>query len=64
MHDEETPRQLTGRTGRQYCASCLKETPAEEYFAGDFFCRACAEKSATFPHASTPSPAEPPDQKD
>ena len=42
-HDEELPRNLRERSGKHICIRCLKETEAEEWFANDFVCDACAE---------------------
>lgn len=53
--DERTPRKLPERTGKHYCANCLKELPAEEYFAGDFFCSDCAARAQSYPLATTPN---------
>jgi hypothetical protein len=41
--DEAPPRNLRERTGRHFCIRCLAETPAEEWFANDHVCDACAE---------------------
>jgi hypothetical protein len=54
MNDEGPPRHLPERTGRHRCIHCLKEIPAEEYFAGDFVCLSCAERFEQYPLASTP----------
>lgn len=51
---EKTPRKLPERTGKHYCAGCLKEISAEEYFGGDYYCAECAAKDSAFPLASTP----------
>lgn len=42
--DDEPLRNLRERTGKHLCIRCLAETPAEEWFANDHVCDACAEK--------------------
>jgi hypothetical protein len=59
MIDDEMPRGLSELTGRHRCIGCLAEVAAAEYFAHDFMCRACAEKSGQFPLASTPGHSDP-----
>lgn len=56
MADDEIPRKRPERTGKHLCAACLREVSAEEYFGGDFYCEACAEKLDAHPFASTPAP--------
>jgi len=58
MNDDEIPRRLNELSGRHLCIGCLAEVPAAEYFANDFMCLACAERSESFPLASTPGAAE------
>ena len=42
MLDEETPRNLSERTGKHRCIRCLREVPDEKYFANDHVCDECA----------------------
>jgi hypothetical protein len=46
MHDEPPPRELPERTGKHYCVTCLAPVPADEYFANDHICTACALKES------------------
>jgi hypothetical protein len=59
--EEKAPRRLPERTGRHFCAACLREITAGEYFGGDFYCEKCAANDSAFPLASTPEakPEEP-----
>jgi hypothetical protein len=54
MEEDDIPRDLPERTGRHICSLCLRETPADEYFANDLACRECAGKAETYPLATTP----------
>ena len=42
MLDEETPKNLSERTGKHRCIRCLAEVGDEEYFANDHVCNTCA----------------------
>jgi hypothetical protein len=42
--DDETPRNLSPKTGKHKCIRCLSEVPDEVYFANDQVCDECAEK--------------------
>ena len=64
MIEDEIPRGLPELTGRHRCIGCLAEVPAGEYFAHDFMCVECAERSETYPLASTPGVEEPPSRSD
>ncbi|MEO6325668.1 MAG: hypothetical protein ABIQ65_13685 [Thermoanaerobaculia bacterium] len=61
--DDEIARRLPERTGRHRCASCLAEVAIEEYFDGDFFCAACAQRAGEYPLATTPHATPPPETK-
>jgi hypothetical protein len=54
MDDEQPRRHLRERSGKHLCIRCMKEVPAEEYFANDFFCDDCAAQDESFPLGSTP----------
>jgi len=57
MHDEPPPRKLNERTGKHCCIICLAETPADEYFANDHICAACAEKESDARGTTNESPS-------
>lgn len=59
MIEDEIPLGLSELSGRHRCIGCLGDVPSAEYFANDFMCRECAEKSGHFPLASTPGEALP-----
>ncbi|HUF17933.1 MAG TPA: hypothetical protein VMS12_07810 [Thermoanaerobaculia bacterium] len=61
MFQEKVERNLKERTGRHYCISCLHETPAEQYFANDHVCDACAALDQAIPLAATPDAKPDPD---
>lgn len=54
MFQERVERHLKERTGKHYCVACLHETPAEQYFANDHVCDACAALDQAYPLAATP----------
>lgn len=63
MIDDEIPRRLSELSGRHRCIGCLAEVPAAEYFANDYMCDECADKSVSFPLASTPGTGPEPQPK-
>jgi len=47
-----TPGELTPGDERT-CARCLKPVGRKEYFANDYYCAGCAERSEDFPWRTT-----------
>ena len=45
MLDEQTPRNLSERTGKHRCIRCLADVSDEEYFRNDHVCDACAAEA-------------------
>lgn len=64
VDQERVPRGMPERTGRHYCAGCLREIPAEEFLSGDHYCRDCAASADDYPLATTPGPTPPADPDD
>lgn len=54
MIDDEIPRGLSELSGRHRCIGCLADVPAADYFANDYMCNECADRSGSYPLASTP----------